>query len=348
MKKIFFVLILSFLALPSLLQAATLSLDSYNDEYYLGDSFLLNIFLDVDDECINTIEAKISFPRDILSFDGFISGDSLISVWIDNPTELDSEEINNSGEIYFAGGVPGGYCGKIPGDPGESNLIGKILFKIPSFYVGPEIKDILSIEFVGQPLALINDGLGTSDNLRLNNFEFRVEAKPSIMKQDASSIFKNDKIKPEPFVVELHQNDSMFSGKSFIIFSSIDKQTGVDHYEVLEYRDRKEAKTLTEKFLEYFNNYKTPVWLVAETPHVLEDQTLSSIIKVRAIDRAGNERLVEYIPPMKEQSSTPNHDYLIISAVVLLFIVVLLILFFCFRFFYKKLYNKKIKEEDFN
>ncbi len=174
MKKIFFVLILSFLALPSLLQAATLSLDSYNDEYYLGDSFLLNIFLDVDDECINTIEAKISFPRDILSFDGFISGDSLISVWIDNPTELDSEEINNSGEIYFAGGVPGGYCGKIPGDPGESNLIGKILFKIPSFYVGPEIKDILSIEFVGQPLALINDGLGTSDNLRLNNFEFRV------------------------------------------------------------------------------------------------------------------------------------------------------------------------------
>ena len=35
-------------------------------------------------------------------------------------------------------------------------------------------------------------------------------------------------------------------------------------------------------------------WKEAATPYVLEDQSLKGIIKVRAVDKAGNERIAEY------------------------------------------------------
>ena len=41
------------------------------------------------------------------------------------------------------------------------------------------------------------------------------------------------------------------------------------------------------------------IWKVGDSPYLLEDQSLKSIIKVRAIDKAGNERIVEIIPEIE-------------------------------------------------
>ena len=64
----------------------------------------------------------------------------------------------------------------------------------------------------------------------------------------------------------------------FLIFSTTDKQTGIDCYEIKE----------GEKD-----------WKKEKSPYLLEDQTLRSIIKVRAVDKAGNERII-WIKPLKE------------------------------------------------
>ena len=40
-------------------------------------------------------------------------------------------------------------------------------------------------------------------------------------------------------------------------------------------------------------------WRIAEGPYLLEDQSLESIIKVKAVDKAGNERMAQYLPERK-------------------------------------------------
>ena len=82
---------------------------------------------------------------------------------------------------------------------------------------------------------------------------------------------EKDTIPPEAFEIELYQDPSIFGGKYFIVFSTTDKQTGIDHYEVKEGKRK---------------------WQEAESPYLLGDQKLESIIKVKAVDKAGNERTV--------------------------------------------------------
>ena len=90
-----------------------------------------------------------------------------------------------------------------------------------------------------------------------------------------------DKIPPEAFEVEVHQDALIFEGKYFITFSTTDKQTGLSHFEVKEgERD----------------------WQQEESPYLLADQSLQSIIKVKAVDMAGNERIAEYVPEIPKKS----------------------------------------------
>ena len=89
---------------------------------------------------------------------------------------------------------------------------------------------------------------------------------------------------PEEFTPKIAQQETVFEGKYFLSFSTIDKMSGVDHYEILETRDKQQA---------------TEEWKVAVSPYLLEDQSLNNIIKVKALDKAGNERIAEIIPSEK-------------------------------------------------
>ena len=89
---------------------------------------------------------------------------------------------------------------------------------------------------------------------------------------------------PEEFTPKIGQDSSVFEGKYFLSFYTTDKMSGTDHYEISEIKDKQQDK----------DN-----WKVVKSPYVLEDQTLNSIIKVKAVDKAGNERIAEIIPPEK-------------------------------------------------
>jgi len=264
---------LSFFSLPVL--AAVLYLEPSDGEYQPGDSFSVKIKLDTEGECINAVEANLNFSKNVLKAIDFSRGESILSLWIKSP-EINQEK----GEISFSGGIPGGYCGRIPGDPGASNLLGKIIFGVPGMMVQESGENTAEIKFSDNSQALLNDGLGTPAKLTFQGATFKILSKGESLKEEWKEELIKDKVPPEPFAMGIQKDPAIFDGKYFIVFSTTDKQTGIDYYEISETRDNGQEK-----------------WKKSESPYLLEDQNLKSIIKVRAIDKAGNERIAEYAPP---------------------------------------------------
>jgi len=274
-KNTIILLIIGFALFPAITFAAILYLEPSSGEYQPGDTFIVEMKIDTEGECINTIEANLSFSQDILKAVDFSQGQSIIILWVKSP-EINQE----SGLISFAGGIPGGYCGRIPGEPGVTNLLGKIIFRIPGMIVGELMEGSAEVKILDTSEVLLNDGLGTRAKLATQEAAFEILSKLEPSKDEWFQELKEDTIPPEPFEIEIHQESAIFEGKYFITFSTTDKQTGLDYYEVKEgERD----------------------WKEMGSPYLLEDQGLKSIIKVKAVDKAGNERIAEYIPEIPKR-----------------------------------------------
>jgi len=265
---------ISYILIPSLVEAAVLYLEPPQGEYYQGDTFIVEARIDTEEDCINTVEANLSFSQDVLEAVDFSKGNSILILWVKEPS-IDQ----NKGEISFSGGIPGGYCGILPGEPGKINLLGRIAFKTKEL----SEKKQAEVNFLEGSQVLLNDGLGTPAKLTTKGAVFTILAeKLEIPEDEWKKELEKDNIPPEPFEIEVHQDPAIFEGKYFIIFSTTDKQTGIDYYEILETRDKRQE-----------------VWERGESPYLLTDQSLQSIIKVKAVDKAGNERIAEYLPIKK-------------------------------------------------
>lgn len=264
-----FIFLFSFL-LFDFSQAAVLYLEPSNNEYHQGDTFISEIRINTK-ECINTVEVNLSFPQDILKVIDFSQGNSILNIWVKHP-----KIIQESGLISFSGGIPGGYCGRISGDPGESNLIGRIIFKANENEIGLETE--AKIYFLENSQVLLNDGLGTSAELFTREAIYSILIKSLKPLDEWEKELERDNIFPESFKIEIHQEPVIFDGKYFITFSTTDKQTGIDYYEI------KEGKK---------------DWKITNSPYLLEDQTLQSKILVKAVDKAGNKQIAEYRPSEK-------------------------------------------------
>jgi len=274
-KKIKILVLLSafyFLFSSSFAFAAKLYFEPSTGEYHPRDTFIEEIKIDTEGECINALEVNITFSNDILEAVDFSQGESILTLWVKTPTINQKE-----GLISFIGGIPGEYCGRIAGDPGPSNILGKIVFKIPGLIVRETKDNFAEIKFLDTSQVILSDKLGTKAKLTTRGAIFKILSEPGKLKDEWQEEIKKDNIPPEPFEIEINQDPLVFEGKYFIIFSTRDKQTGIDYFEV------KEGKKDWEK---------------AESPYLLEDQRLKSIIKVKAVDKARNERIAEYIPPI--------------------------------------------------
>ncbi len=279
LKIILLFSIFSFIFPVSSVKAAILYLEPASGQYHSGDTFITTIRIDTEKECINTVEANLKFSQDILEAVDSSQAKSIISLWVKSPV-IDQK----SGLISFSGGIPGGYCGIIPGDPGKTNILGEVIFKVPDSLNENKMAEI---NILSNSQVLLNDGLGTPAQTKnrgavLNLLSEKTEAP----KREWEEKVSKDNILPEPFQTEVNRNPAIFGGEYFITFSTTDKQTGIDYYQVKEgERD----------------------WKQASSPYLLEDQKLKSIIEVRAVDKAGNKRIAEYTPPKK-----PIHFWIII------------------------------------
>jgi hypothetical protein len=204
------ILLLSFifLSLANQSNAASLDLQSDVEKVRINSYFKVDIFLNSEDVSVNTVEAKISFPKELVQLKEIRNGNSIVNFWVDTPKESDNS-------ITFSGIIPGGYNDK-------KGLISSLLFESKDYGTGTIKFDSLQ--------GFKNDGLGTPINLTPSDLTFYI----SKASEEYVPIEMEDNTKPESFTPEINQTQELFDGKYFLIFATQDKGLGIDHYEVCE------------------------------------------------------------------------------------------------------------------
>ncbi len=275
-------------ALPLSADAAVLYLDPPTGTYGRGDTFTMQVRVNNEDECINAAHIEIHYPTTLLRAVDFSRGSSIFSLWVEEPT-IDTEK----GTIRFAGGVPGGYCGRIPGDPVLSNILGRIVFTV----LGGDNESARVAVSKGS-LVYLNDGLGSEATVKTEDAVLTIGPVPLLPQNEWLNEVGEDTTPPDAFQIHIDSTQGVFDGKYYAVFSTVDKQSGLDHYEIFE----------------------RGAWKRIESPYKLRDQVLRDTLEIKAIDKAGNERLGTYDPSSIPERKTSPHDYaLIIGIVVLLF-----------------------------
>ena len=237
--------------------AAEISFDAGTGEPAVGQQFKIDMVLNAGGEEINAIEGVITFPSDVLDLKEIKTANSIINFWLDQP------KIKSDGRITFSGITPGGYRG-------QKGLLLSVVF-VPK-------KEGQGIVKLHETKALLNDGKGTETPLSVSPYQFTISRTMSAPPVP----FITDKEPPESFVPEIASTPILFDGKRMLVFATQDKKSGMDHYEVKETRQR--------IFI-----FGSP-WITAESPYELKDQELRSFVLVKAVDKAGNARVVSVKP----------------------------------------------------
>ncbi len=272
---------------PDSAEAASLYIDPPFSALNKGDAGVLAVRLDVDEdsgECVNAVDAVVSYSKGIEPTDISI-GESILSIWVEEPL------INRDDRtITFAGGIPNGYCGRVVGDPQLTNKLAEIIVRSPGFSIGASSDTSTStLSFSNNSTVYLNDGFGTKASLNTFPATISLGDKPgSAMEDPWQEIVDADTTAPEEFSISLQRDEKAFSKKYYIVFNTSDKQTGIDRYEVIE-----EKIDLIGSF--QWGRADAP-WVKARSPYVLEDQTLNSTIRVKAVDKTGNEYIATLVP----------------------------------------------------
>lgn len=275
MKKLYLTIL--FFA-PLVSSAAALRIDPATKQVGSGDIFVATVRVDVEkDECINAATVVINYPADLLRLNTLSRGESIFTLWLDDSID------HNKGEVRFTSGIPGGYCGHTSGDPGNTNIIGKLVFQ----YKGNKIGEIINATFGAETEIVLNDGQGTKGELVTSGMSI-TSVESDHVKNEWLKIVKDDTFAPEIFTPIIIQDTSVEDSPYAVVFDTVDKQSGVEHYEIIEEDPR--------SFGFRFGSRIKAKLSIAKSPYILQDQSLSSRIVIRAYDHAGNME-EQIIPP---------------------------------------------------
>jgi hypothetical protein len=240
-----------------------------------NEFIVVPIYLDTQFEEINAVEVYVDFS-DNLVFRDYLDGKSIITHWIEKPHLLDVRRP----KIGFSGIIAGGVSGR------NLNLI-ELIFEAKE-------SGIAKIEIDENSKVLLNDGLGTKTKLIALSQSFNILDIKNLSRSEFALLREKIKIKdnfpPEPFKIYIDKNKEIFNGKYYITFETKDKQSGIAYYEISE-------KPINFIFLAK-PDIKNLSFKKVESPYVLEDQSLRSYVVVKAVDKAGNER-VEILYPQR-------------------------------------------------
>ncbi len=245
--------------LPATVSAATISFQAVPAHIGVGDVVRVNILLDSTIPT-NAFSGTVSFPGVLLEPIAISDGNSIVNLWVTHPAVPVT-----GAEIPFAGITPGGFSG-------NTGLLFSVLFRTKA-------SGVANIS-VGNIEVLRNDGAGSREPVTIKQLVLSIGAKSS-----GGYVESVDTTPPESFTAQLGTDPQLFDGKSYLAFVAVDKGSGVDHYAVAESR-------LPSFLLSLF----PLTWHTATSPHMLADQNLTSSVYIKAVDRAGNERLSIYPP----------------------------------------------------
>ncbi|MCX6800555.1 MAG: cohesin domain-containing protein [Candidatus Falkowbacteria bacterium] len=260
--------------------AADISFEADKKVLSLGDETEVFVFIDTKLDTINALEGIVNYPKDLLAIKKIRTGNSLVNLWVNAPA------VKEDGVINFSGITPGGY-------KGTRGFIFSIFFKTLAEGNGSvDSKDLTLLK---------NDGLGTkvSGTISALNFTIKESAKKTLQKIEI-----NDQIPPEIFSPTIASSSEIFDNKNVIIFATQDKNSGIDHYEIKEFK---------QKLLSLFAK-----WQIATSPYQLEDQQLESYIYIKAFDKAGNTKTIKLSPTHSVDWYERHKSWVIIMITIML------------------------------
>lgn len=238
---------------PASVRAAELYFGTDVPRAGVGQLFEVGLLAHTESETVNAFEGALVYPADAVEVVRIQTGGSLISAWVQTPKL--SALCAQACRIPFSGIVPGGFRG-------ESGYLFSLILR------AKRVGDFtLSIE---DERLLLHDGRGTSVTTTRSPIRIMVsESDPTL----ATSPPKDD-LPPEDFTVDRVRDPSLFDGRPALVFSTQDKQSGVDHYEI---------KT------NWGFGKGRGTWRMTESPHRLRRFESYATIVIKAVDGFGNE-----------------------------------------------------------
>jgi hypothetical protein len=269
--------------IPALASAATMGIVSESPSVVVGQPFEVDVTLDTQGVAANAVQATVTFPAGQFTLQGVNDGASPVSLWIEPPHET------ASGSVEFAGIVPGGVSV-------ASSVVGLIL--VPTAPGAGAIR-------VSNVSLLANDGEGSPIPVTTSDATIDVAPAPAsgVVPQGPSFSYTV----PHTFTPVISQDPGVYNGEYFLIFSTTDKGSGMAYYQVLE----------TPAGV---GMGQGPAWVTASSPYLLQDQTLSSDIYVRAVNNAGNAIVVK-VPARHAASPWRGAWEAAIAAVIGVFVI---------------------------
>jgi hypothetical protein len=143
---------------PHHASAAVLYSQAANQNVYEGQTFVVDWYLNTQNESVNSIDLKLNFSKDVLKVSDATVGSSVVSLWIRKPYAD-----NEAGTIELIGGVPNGFnAANVP--------IFRTTFDVVKSGIGTITMDPTS-------QVLRNDGSGEPAVLQFQNLSFTVQPK---------------------------------------------------------------------------------------------------------------------------------------------------------------------------
>ncbi|MBP9758346.1 hypothetical protein KBD45_01515 [Candidatus Dojkabacteria bacterium] len=278
---IFSIILMTCLLTPRVF-GAELNLTSSSLDNKVGDQFEVVLRVNTQEESINAIEGKIKISENNLQIQEIRDGNSIMSLWINRP------KIQSGGDISFSGIIPGGYIG-------DDGVV--LTMVLQSTAAGSSKVSLSDVKL------LRNDGSGSEADVNINDFQILITEIHNEAPKRVAVL--EDTEPPESFRPEVMVNENVYGGKKFLVFSTLDKISGIDRYEV---------KEGDEDFI------------ITESPYLLKNQILNKNIEVKVIDKAGNERTeIVYLNSENVQINTSNPFIYVVPILLTLLTVSILI-----------------------
>lgn len=207
------IIIISFLVSARNIFAADVILEQalpQTSDIKVGDEVLIVVSMVSEGVEHNAIEGVLIVPP-IFEIDRVITGNSFVTVWLEDPAEF------NDGQIRFSGITPAGYNR-------ENGVVFSVVLKALSSGTAN-----ISMNDVG---VFKNDGQGTREGLVVRHLPLRLRASKS--EEEPYLILVKDVTQPQAFEVELVRNPDLYDGKYTLVWSARDVGGGISSYDVHE------------------------------------------------------------------------------------------------------------------
>jgi hypothetical protein len=214
-----------------------------------GAPFAVDVIADTGGVSINSVEASITYPSDILNFSGYQETAGVVRFWIEQPAAA-------NGTVSFAGGIPGGADRSVGGS--TSLTLVRLLFT-------PKDSGTASLA-INHSTLLRNDGKGTALPHTASGTSVSLISTSNPAAGNAPTVMV-DTNPPVPFTIEYVSRDRSTGTPALITFHATDRDSGIASYRVKAGWGR---------------------WHDATSPYEIPSRLFSYRVAVEAVDAYGN------------------------------------------------------------